>query len=74
MARRRVVEAGSGSDTDWLSALDVYQVQYVALDKRTDGSLVRRMRAASGWVADLEDREAVLFARKAAITWGADHE
>jgi hypothetical protein len=48
----------------WLSTLDAYGVQFLALDRRRDGKMLRLIRSQPGWAVDFEDQEGVLFVRR----------
>jgi hypothetical protein len=47
----------------WLAALDAFDVTFLVLDTEHDGGLVQAARSHPGWDVDLEDGDAVLFAR-----------
>lgn len=48
---------------DWTGILNEYDMQYLALDLRSDGDLVSLVRARPDWAVDFEDEQAVLFVR-----------
>jgi hypothetical protein len=50
----------------WLAALDAFDVKFLVLDIERDGELVQAARSHPGWDVDLEDGDAVLFARAGA--------
>ena len=47
----------------WLAALDAFGVTFLVLDTERDGGLVQAARSHPEWGVDLEDGDAVLFAR-----------
>jgi hypothetical protein len=47
----------------WLAALDAFGVQFLVLDIEHDEELVQAARSHPQWDVDLEDEDAVLFAR-----------
>jgi hypothetical protein len=47
----------------WLADLDAFDVEVLVLDIKRDGGLVQAARLHPGWDVDLEDGDAVLFAR-----------
>ena len=47
----------------WLRRFDREDVQFVVLDLRDDGSLVRTLRCQQEWSVDYEGDGAVVFAR-----------
>jgi hypothetical protein len=49
---------------DWLAIFEREDVQFVILDRRTDGDLIAALRRHRGWVVDFQDRESVIFARR----------
>ena len=59
---QREVEAAESADI-WLPMLDRHGVQFLVLDPRTDGELVRLVRSRPGWSVDFDDGKAVVLAR-----------
>ena len=53
----------TGTNGDWVGALDEYGVQFLILDTHSDGDLLNLFRSQPGWNIDFEDGEAVIFAR-----------
>jgi len=53
----------NGTHDDWLSALDVYRVQFIILNIHGEGDVVKFLRSQPGWEVDFEDDEAIIFAR-----------
>ena len=50
---------------DWLALFEQENVQFVILDRRIDSDLVRMLRRRRGWMVDFEDKESVIFMRRA---------
>lgn len=63
MLQDHSVAQGTGVNKRWLRMLDEYDVQFLALDLQSDRNLVEFLRLQPGWAIDLENGEAVLFAR-----------
>ncbi|MBN1888976.1 MAG: hypothetical protein JW850_13360 [Thermoflexales bacterium] len=53
----------TGLGGDWLEAFDRYHVQFVVMDRHSDGELISRLHAQPGWKIDFDDGEDVIFAR-----------
>jgi len=53
------------TDDDWLQALEEYAVQFVVLSQSQDDKLVKTLQRQTGWSADFEGDESVIFIRSA---------
>lgn len=53
----------NGTAGDWLEVFDKYSVQFVVLDRHSDGELLNRLHAQPGWKIDFDDGHDVIFAR-----------
>jgi hypothetical protein len=51
---------------NWLAVLDAFDVEFLVLDTHRDHGLLQAVRSDPRWIVDVEDREAVLFARAGA--------
>ena len=50
---------------DWLALFEQENVQFVILDRRTDRDLVEVLWHQHRWMVDFEDKELVIFMRRA---------
>ncbi|MBN1888986.1 MAG: hypothetical protein JW850_13410 [Thermoflexales bacterium] len=53
----------TGMAGNWLEVFDTYSVQFVVLDRHSDGELLSRLHAQPDWKIDFDDGEDVIFAR-----------
>lgn len=49
---------------DWPAKFERERVQFVILDRRTDGYLIAILRRRHAWMVDFEDTDSVIFARR----------
>jgi hypothetical protein len=47
---------------DWLRLFAQEQVQFIILNQRADGELVKAFHSQPEWIVDFEDDQAVIFA------------
>ena len=59
----QVININTSVNENWLEALDEYGVQFLVLDRCSDGDLLKLFLSQPGWTVDFEDEEAVLFVR-----------
>ena len=52
---------------DWSAVLDEHGVQFLALDRHSDSSLLSLFRSQPGWTIDFEDEEAAIFVRTGVV-------
>ncbi|MBN1658952.1 MAG: hypothetical protein JXA93_11145 [Anaerolineae bacterium] len=49
---------------DWLAMFEREGVEWVILDRRTDGDLIAMLRRRRGWTVEFRDKESMIFARR----------
>lgn len=59
-----VTQRGDAQE-DWPAVFDRYGVQFLILDVKSDGDLLRRFLVEPQWTVDFEEGDSVLFARAA---------
>jgi hypothetical protein len=53
----------AGIKEDWLRVIDAYRVQFLVLNRQSEGDVVKLFRSQPGWSVDFEDGESIIFAR-----------
>ncbi len=48
---------------NWLDLFDRYGVQFLALNRQGDHTLIEQIRARSEWTLDLQEGDSLLFVR-----------
>ena len=48
---------------NWLEVFDEHSVQFVVLDRHSDGELLDCLRMQPGWKVDFDDGQDVIFVR-----------
>ena len=54
----------SAGSADWINLLDEYGINLVAIDKRSQALLLKRMRESADWQGLYEDRQSVVLTRR----------
>ncbi|MEA3339979.1 MAG: hypothetical protein U9R15_08440 [Chloroflexota bacterium] len=63
MLQNHSITQETGMNGDWVGMLDEHDVQFLVLDRYSDGDLLKLFGSHPGWTVDFKDRETVLFVR-----------
>ncbi|MBN1875075.1 MAG: hypothetical protein JXA33_12655 [Anaerolineae bacterium] len=58
------VQTAGNTIDHWLRLFEKEQVQFIVLNRRDDGELVKAIHSKPEWIVDFEDDQAVIFAMR----------
>lgn len=63
MSRDQAPHKSNNGQARWLTVLEMFDAQFLILDKQRDSKLLGQVRSRSGWSVDFEDQDSVLYTR-----------